>query len=528
MANLEEESGTSWSQEPYEDPEIILAKQRYLGLLKEKIALVKRDGLAFYKPHAKQDSFHRAAALPDCKWRLWEAGNRSGKSTGGVAEDASFLRGFRPFYPEGDPMRTAGIPQGRPLRGLVVCNDWKKVGEVFTSTRGDQGKLWKFLPGGYATDGSGVVKYTHTNSEGVIDVVELFNGSVLNFTTVRAWMTNPGSVESVDHDFVHFDEPLPKKMFVGIKRGLIDRKGKGWFTLTPKTEPWIHHMFFPSRRIKADVVIEGRKWAQKGSTYENPYLPQEEIKEFESDLTRDEIDCLVHGIPLALSGLVYKEFNYNKHVILDIEPWKNWKAFNDPPKDATIYVAIDPHPQTPHHVMFLAALPHDVLVVYDEIFLHCPIPELAKLVKERLAGRFYVLILCDPYAWLEHPNTKVNSYAEDFAEAGLHIYKASKDRSAGILEVKRLLVTPNKLFFSHMLEETIYEFETHAWDERENKPKDENDHAMENLGRLSLERPVWIDNSVKAQSINPTEFTRPEYELDQMSYLDSNVDSELS
>lgn len=492
--------------DPEDDPELLLAKKRYLDLLEAKRLSIVGNGLAYYRPHAKQDAFHRAGEF---KWRLWESGNQSGKSTGGVAEDASWLQGLRPFYPVGDPARTAGIPQ-HPVSGLVVCNDWKKVGEVFTSTRGETGKLWKFLPGGYATDGSGVVKSTKTNSEGVIEVVELHNGSVLNFTTVRAWLSNPGSVESVVHDFAHFDEPLPQKMFIGVKRGLMAKKGKGWFTLTPKTEPWIHYMFFPSRRMRDTLVLDGNKWAQRGSTTDNLYLDPKEVADFEKGMTRDEVQCMLHGIPLQLSGLVYKEFDYDTHVLT--QPPKDWKGFAGAPRDVTIYVAIDPHPQTPHHVMFLAALSYGIMYVYDEIFVHCPIPELAQRILEKTAGRFAVLFLCDPYAWLEHPNRHVNSYAEDFAAAGLYLSKASKDRSAGILETKRLLVTPGpNIVFSPDLEETLSEFATHCWDEKENRPKDENDHAMENLGRLLLEKPKWIDQSEKTPGIQPSTFVSPDF-----------------
>lgn len=490
--------------------EILLAKRQLLDDLLKKRDAIKADGLAYYKPHAKQDAFHRAGEF---KWRLWEAGNRSGKSTGGVAEDASFLRGYRPFYPVGDPARTAGIPQGRPLIGLVVANDWKKVGEIFTGQRGEQGKLWKFLPPDF-------IKSTRTNSEGVIDLVECQNGSILNFTTVRAFMSNPMSVESVDNDFVHFDEPLPKDMFVGIKRGLIDRRGKGWFTLTPKTEPWIHYMFFPSRRMKDALVIEGRKWAQRGSMNDNPYLPPEEIVDFKEGLSKDQLACLIDGIPMAMSGLVYKEFDHAKHVLQT--PLRGWKGFANPPDNATIYVAIDPHPQTPHHVMFLAVLPYDVPIIYDEIFLHCPIPELAKRINDKVAGKFAIRFICDPAAWLEHPNTHVNSYAQDFAEAGLFLSKASKDRSAGILQGQRRLATPDGIYLSPLLEETIFEFETHCWDTKENKPVDKDDHAMENYGRLCLEKPIYIDQSKPSTAIDVQTFEKAD--LGEFQSIDSELD----
>jgi hypothetical protein len=95
-------------------------KKQLLG----KQALLQRNfGLCFYVPHEKQDNFHRAGAF---KHRLWESGNRGGKSTGGVAEDCAWLVGERAWYQKSDPARTLGIPQ-HPVKGLVITTDWDKV-----------------------------------------------------------------------------------------------------------------------------------------------------------------------------------------------------------------------------------------------------------------------------------------------------------------------------------------------------------------------------------------------------------------
>jgi hypothetical protein len=118
---------------PGTDEELLLMKRALLQLQRKKLQNMASYGLAFYHPHAKQDAFHRAGGT---RWRLWESGNRSGKSTGGVAEDCSWLLGFRPFYPSTDPAHIAGIPQDRPVKGLVITTDWDKVDEIFTSQRG--------------------------------------------------------------------------------------------------------------------------------------------------------------------------------------------------------------------------------------------------------------------------------------------------------------------------------------------------------------------------------------------------------
>ena len=127
------------------DIDDLMRKRRLLQLKRRKLEMVQANGSVFYRPHPKQDLFHRAGAK---KYRMMRAGNRTGKSEAGASEDAAWLQGERPWYAEGDPARTVGIPQGRPVKLLLITTDWDKVDEVFTGQEGEGGKLWKKLPRG--------------------------------------------------------------------------------------------------------------------------------------------------------------------------------------------------------------------------------------------------------------------------------------------------------------------------------------------------------------------------------------------
>src|ERR1017187_1999234 len=122
------------------DAELLLNRKAQARLLAAKVDAVKRDGLPFYRPHPKQDKFHRSLS----KRRGVFTGNRFGKSHMGMAEDCAWLRGERVWYPTTDPARRSGIPQ-HPVKGLIIANDWDKVQEIFT---GQDGKLWRMLPSG--------------------------------------------------------------------------------------------------------------------------------------------------------------------------------------------------------------------------------------------------------------------------------------------------------------------------------------------------------------------------------------------
>jgi hypothetical protein len=248
------------------------------------------------------------------------------------------------------------------------------------------------------------------------------------------------------------------------------------------------------------------------------------------------------GVPLELSGLVFKEFDWDTHVLNSVPV--GWKNYNDPPPHYTIYLAVDPHPQTPHHVLFLAVAPTAELFLFDEIYHHCTIEELSEKINARLytkvlepktnqwtqVPRFCVRQIADPLAFNTYPifNAKSGKHftmADEFSEQGLFLSKASKAREHAILETKRVLRTrllggQSLLNVSPFLQETLFEFGHWCWDTRENKPRDERDHAMENLGRLLLEEPKWLDQnqgqnfSVPDLVFDKVELDLPDYNLD--------------
>lgn len=481
---------------------------RRLRLLTEKRDLARANGLLYYQPYGKQDNFHAAGSN---KWRLWEAGNRSGKSTAGIAEDCAYLVGRREWYERpfdvrssdgtvlrhhagyaGHPFATAGIPQ-RSVKLLVITTDWDKVDEIFTSERGEQGKLWRMLP-------RGMVKSKRRNHSGAIDMVELTNGSVLRFDTVKSWLSNPAGSESSDWDAIHVDEPCPQKMWTAASRGLIDRGGGAWFTLTPLDQPWIHSMFFPARNRDDHLALNGEKWGQRSSTDENLYLNKEGVEAFKAGLTREEVQCRIHGLPLSLTGLVYKEFDFDRHVLNKFPT--GWTSYFNPPANWTIYVQIDPHLQLPQAVLFLAVGPHDQCVLFDEIWEECLVGDLAHRINARLQGRFCTWVGIDPYAY--NPDVITGrTMADDMQLNGLYLSKASKDKQRGIMTVRQWLNTPSKLSINPRLTRTIFEFENYVYD-KENKPADKDDHMMENLYRLTLTEPRFVDQENPATAFNDT------------------------
>ena len=452
--------------------EVILEQIR----IKERILeLSKQVGIRFYNPFPKQVAFHAAA---DYKYRMMRSGNRFGKSTMGCAEDCAWLMGERVWIPQGNRLRKLGIPP-HAVKGLVITTDWDKVDEVWTGTQGEGGKIWRMLPKGF------VIK-TKRNHSGCIETIECKNGSILRFDTVQSFLKNPQGAESSDWDFIHVDEPCSQEQWKAASRGLMDRNGKAWFTLTPLSEFWINDMFFPDELTNQRASI----WAEVGNTRDNPYLTEEAIAEYEASLTEEERQCRLNGIPLELSGLIYKEFSREQHVLKELPI--GWTAWNKPPRDWTRYVAIDPHPRTPHAVLFMAVDPFDNIYIYDEIFLNMSHRDLAAAVLMKLRHTSHAPVKCDPIAFIADPVTGASMESE-FRKAGLIVHKASKAKEFGILHARGQWARKNYIRVAPTCTYFIWEISRYCFDPKNNKPVDRDDHMMENMYRLLINTPRYAE-----------------------------------
>lgn len=497
--------------------------------LKRQLELKQNNGIYFYRPHWKQHKFHIAGAKTG---RYLRTGNRFGKSDCGAAETVAWLLGGRVWYRESfdlidgtrsivarheggynHPYVRMGIPD-RPVKGLLLVVDWDKAKEIFTNREGTYklwGKLFKLLPKDSIVD-------VHLSRGGHVDQITVarpkeFGGgaSILYIDTIQSWKHEKLSGESSDWDFIHVDEPIPEKMFKSHARGLMDRNGSYWFTCTPMDQMWINDLFTPPGRrgmLEADAGFEfGTKFVISGSTYDNPYRTDSGVQEFESTLTAEERACRINGLPLAMAGLIYKEFVYDMHVLCDVP--QGWEAYNKPPKDYTIRVAWDVHQRLPQALLFAATAPDGTTFIYDELFCDSLIQENIKLLKQRIAGYNVIDYLIDPFAVIPNPVDGSSVLTELWAES-LPFVKASKDLTFGISKVREKLserFAINKLptiYFSPLLKETLFEFSRYVYDADKQKPKDEHDHMMENLYRLVLNGLSYVKPAM-AEDYKPLE-----------------------
>jgi hypothetical protein len=108
----------------------------------------------------------------------------------------------------------------------------------------------------------------------------------------------------------------------------------------------------------------------------------------------------------------------------------------------------------------------------------------------------------------------------EFERHGIFVEKATKSLDHGILRVKEQLRKPGAILFTPNCARTLWEIQRYCWDSEKERPIDEHDHMMENLYRLELSDMRWVDPSWANVSIDDITITRPELELESLSFSD--------
>ena len=374
--------------------------------------------------------------------RLILGGNRSGKTTCGGLE---FLFHITKLYPKWYPkeMRLEGAVKGR-----IVAQDFQKgVGEVIIPF------LEEWL------DDSLIAK-KYRNPIGIAVKWTLKDGSVFDILTHEQ---NTEQFEGWKGHIAWFDEPPPRDKYIATLRGLVDYRGRNWLTLTPLTQPWLYDDLY----TKAD----GKNiFAVVADIRDNPHLTEEAVRQFEGQMTEEEKEARLHGRFVHLTGLVYKEFNADIHIMEPIKIPAHW----------TRYFAIDPHDRKATACLWLAIDPQDNHYVYDELHLGgMDIEQIAHAIHAQEGDLKPHLRFIDPH--MDKDNELVGGFnvRKELMKYGIYCQKASSDPILGKARVRQALkprystlhkTERPQLRISRECRKTIYEFQHYVWAEhRRNK-----------------------------------------------------------
>lgn len=309
---------------------------------------------------------------------------------------------------------------------------------------------------------------------------------------------DPKEFESVDLGWVWFDEPPPEAVWKAtVARG---RMGMIMFgTLTPLMySAWIKEQIIDRAEdigadwVEAEVEDNCKIHGTRG------ILEHSNIERMVAAMDEDEKESRAFGKFGHLIGRVHKAFSRKIHVI---------KPFPIDEKRFTVYSALDPHPRVPDHVLYMAVDKNGTKYFCGELLSKGLPRDLSERMKAMETAQKYRVEdrIIDPSAYIDDQHSEKPSVGSQLDDLGIFCRRGSKDLMAGIKRMNQALDYEVKAG-RFIREPEMYVFDTcpvfikqtdeYVWDEwrgksaddkqPKGKPKDKNDHQVENAHRLLL------------------------------------------
>ena len=289
-----------------------------------------------------------------------------------------------------------------------------------------------------------------------------------------------GSWEKVENyrgdefDLAVFDEVQDYREFWlgwrnAMRPTLTPRRGSALFMGTPKGFNHLYDLFMMDKEEEAFKSFHF-------TTYDNPYIPKEEIEEAKRQLTEDSFAQEYLADFRKMEGLVYKEFDRRKHVVNE-----EWEVFDKR------FAGVDFGTTNPCGIPTILKDKDGRYLVSDEIYER-GLTDAA--IADRVAAEGFNEVYPDP----ESPGG-----IKELKDKGVNVrdVKKGKDSVKNGINVVRELFKANRLFIHARCKNLIWELETYAYPDKrplhneEENPIKENDHLLDALRyALVMEMPA--------------------------------------
>lgn len=307
--------------------------------------------------------------------------------------------------------------------------------------------------------------------------------------------------ESTDLGWCYLDEPAKKDVY----KATVARMRAGgiiFWGFTPLTySAWIKDDVYDKRDGKNIDYVEADVWANCSDIPgTRGILTKENIDRMISQYSEDETESRINGKFGHLLGRVHKLFNRKIHII---KPFKVDKG------RYVVVKAHDTHPREPDHIVWMAINEKGTKFIVNELIMRGTVVEMASEIQRIERENGYRMLgddLIDPSAFNADERRGEQSVADMFYDAGVVYRRGSKDLTGCILRTdealkyeERLgeLIMAPEVYFCENCTTTIKQLEEYVWDEYvgrsadskqdKGRPKDKNDHGVENVHRLLKE-----------------------------------------
>ena len=344
-----------------------------------------------------------------------------------------------------DAEEIKGVVISKPSRVLYVANNYQQARDI----------MWEFLK--KELQGA-IIETNEARLE--IKVRTLKGGESL--VILRGWESIE-NVRGLAFDFVVLDEVAMMRNFwlnwqEVLRPTLTDRKGHALFSSTPKG---FNHFYDLSNLELTDPDFKTFSY----TSYDNPYLPIEEIDKAKATLPADRFAQEYLASFQKTAGLVYKEFDREKHLFEQL-----------PKEKLDKYAGIDPGYRNPAAVL-------DIYFGGEKIWVE---DEWYK--RERTDAQIAEYVSIQKYK-AAYPDPENAGFIEELRQRNVNVREVRKGKGSvenGIQMIRELLIRGD-LMINKRCVNLISEFEMYSYDdpkgdknELEN-PLKANDHALDAL-----------------------------------------------
>lgn len=262
---------------------------------------------------------------------------------------------------------------------------------------------------------------------------------------------DPDSLRGVRIDFAVFDETAFidkwEDVWKVVRPTLVDSKASVWFISTPNGFNHFKTLYEAER-------VDSSYKSFHFTSYDNPYLDKEELDKAKQEMDDDSFQQEFMGEFRKMSGLIYKEFNRETHMV-DIPPldynftFTRALDFGFAHKTALGYFAISSNGRE--------------MYCYDGVYKEgLTETQIAEIIKTKDAGR----VITNPLADSAQPMS-----IEELRRQGVHFNPVEKGQDSvknGIVKVAELLkiradTGKPTLMFNKNLTWIADEFESYRW-----------------------------------------------------------------
>jgi hypothetical protein len=354
-----------------------------------------------------------------------------------------------------------------PIKVRIVGQDWEKhIKSVVVPTLKELvPKTWNFK---VRKNNVGVEAYwTDPETGGSLEIMS--NNS------------EPEVFEGSSNHVVIYDEPPKRDVRIACARGLIDNNGIEIFAMTLLKEAWVDKDVLnkvdengcPDKSVYS-IIAESNVNVGFG-------ISEAGLKQFASNLTPEEYNCRIRGIPSYKAGLVL-DFKKTKHVIDRFVVPSHW----------LIDISIDIGVSKPHDILYIATAQNGFKYVCFHDWVRGDGDAIADaVIKRKLKHGLRInRVVCDVLAKGDKNNFNSTWEKIDIGlnRYGMYLEPGTKDKEDGVIIINSYLNTVNgmpALFVFRDLVRPIDQISNWMQDKNGEISKD-NDDNCENLYRLML------------------------------------------